>query len=55
MRLTLITENLSEVDAADIVVIGSAQGTNEDNYVLQQFAHDILKTTQLGLFGQLAG
>ena len=53
--LTLITENLSEVDAADIVVIGSAQGTNEDNYVLQQFAHDVLKTTQLGLFGQLPG
>ena len=53
--LTLITENLSEVAAADIVVIGSAQGTNEDNYVLQQFAHDVLKTTQLGLFGQLSG
>ncbi len=53
--LTLITENLSEVDAADIVVIGSAQGTNEDNYVLQQFAHDVLNTTQLGLFGQLPG
>ena len=53
--LTLITENLSEVDATDIVVIGSAQGTNEDNYVLQQFAHDVLKTTQLGLFGQLPG
>lgn len=53
--LTFITENLSEVDAADIVVIGSAQGTNEDNYVLQQFAHDVLKTTQLGLFGQLHG
>ena len=53
--LTLITENLSEVDAADVVVIGSAQGTNEDNYVLQQFAHDVLKTTQLGLFGQLPG
>ena len=53
--LTLITENLSEVDAADIVVIGSAQGTNEDNYVLQQFAHDVLKTTQLGLFGQIPG
>lgn len=55
--LTLITEKLSEtdVDAEDIVVIGSAQGTNEDNYVLQQFAHDVLKTTQLGLIGQPPG
>ncbi len=53
--LTLISDNLSEVEADDIVVIGSAQGTNEDNYVLQQFAHDVLKTTQLGLFGQVPG
>ena len=53
--LAVITEKLSEVEAEDIVVIGSAQGTNEDNYVLQQFAHDVLKTTQLGLFGQLLG
>ena len=53
--LALITEKLSEAEAADVVVIGSAQGTNEDNYVLQQFAHDVLKTTQLGLFGQLPG
>ncbi len=53
--LTLIAENLSEVDAEEIVVIGSAQATNEDNFVLQQFAHDVLKTTQLGLFGQLPG
>ena len=53
--LTLISEKLSETDAEDIVVVGSAQGTNEDNYVLQQFAHDVLKTTQLGLFGQLPG
>ena len=58
--LALITQKLAETDAAevapeDIVVIGSAQGTNEDNYVLQQFAHDVLKTTQLGLFGQLPG
>ena len=58
--LALITERLLGTEAADvapedIVVIGSAQGTNEDNYVLQQFAHDVLKTTQLGLFGQLPG
>lgn len=53
--LALVTEKLSDVDAADVVVIGSAQGTNEDNYVLQQFAHDLLKTPQLGLFGQLHG
>ena len=53
--LALITEKLSETEAADVVVIGSAQGTNEDNYVLQQFAHDVLKTTQLGLFGQMPG
>ena len=53
--LALITEKLSEAEAADVVVIGSAQGTNEDNYVLQQFAHDVLKTTQLGLFGQMPG
>ena len=53
--LTVIQEQLSEVAAEDIVVIGSAQGTNEDNYVLQQFAHDVLQTTQLGLFGQLPG
>ena len=53
--LTTIKEKLSEVEADDIVVIGSAQGTNEDNFVLQQFAHDVLNTTQLGLFGQLPG
>lgn len=53
--LTLIKDQLSDVEAEDIVVIGSAQGTNEDNYVLQQFAHDVLKTTQLGLFAQLPG
>ena len=53
--LTLIQEQLSDVAAEDIVVIGSAQATNEDNYVLQQFAHDVLQTTQLGLFGQLPG
>ena len=58
--LALITERLLGTEAADvapedIVVIGSAQGTNEDNYVLQQFAHDVLKTTQVGLFGQLPG
>ena len=53
--LTVIKEQLSEVEAEDIVVIGSAQATNEDNYVLQQFAHDVMQTTQLGLFGQLPG
>ena len=53
--LAIITEKLSETEAGDIVVIGSAQGTNEDNYVLQQFAHDVLNTTQIGLFGQLPG
>ena len=53
--LTQVTEKLSEADAADVVVIGSAQGTNEDNYVLQQFAHEVLKTEQLGLFGALPG
>jgi NADH-quinone oxidoreductase subunit G len=53
--LATITEKLSEIETEDIVVIGSAQGTNEDNYVLQQFAHDVLKTTQLGLFGHLPG
>jgi len=53
--LTIIKEKLSEVEADDIVVIGSAQGTNEDNFVLQQFAHDVLQTTQLGLFGHPQG
>ncbi len=53
--LAVITEKLSETEADDIVVIGSAQGTNEDNYVLQQFAHDVLKITQIGLFGQVPG
>ncbi|MXY99903.1 molybdopterin-dependent oxidoreductase, partial [Candidatus Poribacteria bacterium] len=53
--LSIITEQLSEVEADDIVVIGSAQTTNEDNYVLQQFAHDVLQTTQLGLFGHPLG
>ena len=53
--LTLITDKMSEVEAENIVVIGSAQGTNEDNFVLQQFAHDVLNTTQLGLIGQLPG
>jgi len=53
--LALVTEKLSDVDADDVVVIGSAQGTNEDNYILQQLAHDLLKTAQLGLFGQLPG
>lgn len=53
--LTLISDGISQVEADDIVVIGSAQGTNEDNYVLQQFAHDVLKTTQLGLIGHLPG
>ncbi len=53
--LSLITEKLTEVEPDDVVVIGSAQATNEDNFVLQQFAHDVLKTTQLGLFGQQPG
>ena len=53
--LSVITEKLSETEAGDVVVIGSAQNTNEDNYVLQEFAHDVLKTTQLGLFGQVPG
>lgn len=53
--LAQITEKLSEADTENVVVIGSAQGTNEDNYVLQQFAHEVLKTAQLGLFGALPG
>ncbi len=53
--LALITEKLSETDAENILVIGSAQATNEDNYILQQFARDVLNTTQIGLFGNLAG
>lgn len=53
--LTQVTEKLSEADAANVIIIGSAQGTNEDNYVLQQFAHEVLKTEHLGLFGALQG
>ena len=53
--LSVITEQLTDVEPEDVVVIGSAQATNEDNYVLQQFAHEVLKTTRIGLFGQLPG
>ncbi len=53
--LTLITEKLSETDAENMLIIGSAQATNEDNYVLQRFAYDVLKINQLGLFGNLPG
>ncbi len=53
--LTLIEEQVSDIPPEEVLVIGSAQGTNEDNYVLHQFAHAVLKTAHIGLFGHPAG
>ena len=53
--LNIIAENLSAVDAEAIVVVGSAQGTNEENYLLRELAHNALKTKRLGLFGREPG
>ena len=51
----MITEHFSATDAESIVVIGSAQGTNEENYLLAKLTHDVLKTSRIGLFGRKPG
>ena len=53
--LNLIVEKLSETDPESIVVIGSAQGTNEENYLLSKLAREVLKTESIGLFGREPG
>ena len=53
--LQLIMDKLSAAEAESIVIIGSAQGTNEENYLLRKLAHDVLKTDRIGLFGRKAG
>ena len=53
--LQQIADKLSAAAAESIVVIGSAQGTNEENYLLRKLAHDVLKTDRIGLFGRKAG
>ena len=54
--LSVITEQLSEAEADDIVVIGSAQATNEDNYVLQTVrTRRATDNTSWGLFGHPQG
>jgi NADH-quinone oxidoreductase subunit G len=41
------TEALGSVKHQDIVVLGSAFASNEDNYALARFAKDVLKTTNI--------
>ncbi|MCZ6680956.1 MAG: molybdopterin-dependent oxidoreductase [Candidatus Poribacteria bacterium] len=53
--LNLIVEKFSGVDAESKVVVGSAQGTNEENYVLQKLGREVLKTDRFGLFGREPG
>jgi NADH-quinone oxidoreductase subunit G len=53
--LQLVEDKLTTAQAESIVVIGSAQGTNEENYLLRKLAHDVLKTDRIGLFGRKAG
>ena len=42
--LNIITEKFSETDPESIAVIGSAQGTKEENYLLGKLAREVLKT-----------
>ena len=49
--LDIISEKLSATEAESIAVVGSAQGTNEENYLLGKLARDVLKTDRIGLFG----
>ncbi len=53
--LRIVAEKFSTIDPKSIAVIGSAQGTNEENYLLQKLARDVLKTDRLGLFGRQPG
>ena len=53
--LDTITEQFSAADAESIVIIGSAQVTNEENYLIGKLTHDVLKTNRIGLFGRKPG
>ncbi|MBI1922967.1 molybdopterin-dependent oxidoreductase [Candidatus Poribacteria bacterium] len=53
--LRIVAEKFSVTDPKSIAVIGSAQGTNEENYLLQKLAREVLKTDRLGLFGRQPG
>ncbi len=53
--LQLVVGKLEAAEAASTVVVGSAQSTNEENYLLGKLARDVLKTDRLGLFGQKVG
>jgi NADH-quinone oxidoreductase subunit G len=43
-------ELLKSVQASEIAVIGSAKATNEDNYALVRFAHEVLLTPNVDFF-----
>jgi NADH-quinone oxidoreductase subunit G len=53
--LKIVIEKLKATDAESVAVIGSAQGTNEENYLLQKLARDVLNTGRIGLFGRKSG
>jgi len=46
---------VSETDPESIAIVGSAQGTNEENYLLGKLAREVLKTESIGLFGREPG
>ena len=53
--LRIVVDKFREVDAKSIAVVGSAQCTNEEKYLLHKLAHDVLKTEKVGLFGRKPG
>jgi NADH-quinone oxidoreductase subunit G len=53
--LNMVISKLRETSAKDIVIVGSAQCANEENYLLQKLAREALKTERIGLFGQAPG
>ena len=53
--LNIIVEKFSETDPESIAIVGSAQGTNEENYLLGKLAREVLKTESIGLFGREPG
>ena len=53
--LDIISEKLSSAEAESITIVGSAQGTNEENYLLGKLAREVLKTDRVGLFGRKPG
>jgi NADH-quinone oxidoreductase subunit G len=53
--ISRVASELKSFRKNEVAVLGSAFGTNEDNYVLRRFAHDILGTRHLDFVRHTSG